>query len=527
MCAVIIDECFVVFIFCSDASKSNPQYHKSLTYFLQHLCIRSPDRSEYRKIVHRSVLTILAAIPNLLTNVYQFLYKLSKNSKTLYRMLAVELITYILECPEIMNGATINKSAVIDKPIINGKDEMNESMMNDEKQELNELDITMSEEDHNMMVQSNEQQTIILQFLSILLSRCSDKIATVRAKALTHLGLCIEMCEKNEVMKQQMLTLFTCSNIPINDTVVPMTPATKQQFSFLNTPFNDSTMNGTVDINITNMTTNTSSIDGIQSIFSILHRRAADSKPIVRRAAIETLESILLLEQSINKTDIQILYDGCCDSSVAIRKQSMTSLSNLFIKYPQNSIISSVWCGSILPMIVDTETTIQEKCLLYIYQLIVEPVYNHLKNKKKDNNEFYIFTLFNSMDEEMCHYFQTAIVQMIKKSMISSQMIQLFNKNMILHEKCIWLIIEMIGKHFPNSISIELVYTLYNEIINGSITNVSTIISILTTLSYTCTHLTVHQCGLIANYICNCLIENNDTITSIIKIQIVLMKNVS
>lgn len=125
---------------------------------------------------------------------------------------------------------------------------------------------------------------------------------------------------------------------------------------------------------------------GIQSLLQLLHRRAADSKAMVRKAAIQALEALLIAQShdadtvstqrvflsSLTAVDLQVLYDGCLDASVMIRKQSMSSLSALFAQYPVDEVINQVWLGAILPMIHDAEPSIQDKALQSIQQAILD-----------------------------------------------------------------------------------------------------------------------------------------------------------
>ena len=90
----------------------------------------------------------------------------------------------------------------------------------------------------------------------------------------------------------------------------------------------------------------------------MLHRRAADVRPVVRKAAIQALEAILLGSELLRASegegvllcvlsseDLQVFFDGCMDTSVAIRKQSMQSLSALLLRYPHDSTLQKVRNG--------------------------------------------------------------------------------------------------------------------------------------------------------------------------------------
>jgi hypothetical protein len=126
-------------------------------------------------------------------------------------------------------------------------------------------------------------------------------------------------------------------------------------------------------------------------VLAILHRRAADSRPVVRKAAISALEAILLTAQSdssssnslhhlLTPEDLQVFYDGCMDSSLAIRKQSLSSISRLYRSSgPTDLIMTRAWLGAVLPLTGDRELTVQEKALEVIDELILQPVLSAIK----------------------------------------------------------------------------------------------------------------------------------------------------
>ncbi len=124
-------------------------------------------------------------------------------------------------------------------------------------------------------------------------------------------------------------------------------------------------------------------------MLSILHRRAADSRPVVRKAAISALEAVLLTAQSdasnamnhITADDLQIFYDGCMDSSLAIRKQSLQSISRLYRQSGPgvDLILTKAWLGAVLPLSADREVTVQDKALEAVDELMLQPIIAAIK----------------------------------------------------------------------------------------------------------------------------------------------------
>jgi len=190
----------------------------------------------------------------------------------------------------------------------------------------------------------------------------------------------------------------------------------------------------------------------------------------------------------LTASDLQIFYDGCFDKSLSLRKQSMMSLTALFKHYIEQhdeafdsnnqdasaasslddsllvsslSNLSRIWLGAVLPLIVDRERGVVDKCVEVIEEVIVKRVERSIKrtqkamamadNKKKkqddplsssttaiqqlaslhaaDRSPASAWSLFGAMDGEMLHYFQVAFVAMLKSSRLQSDLIKCLVKD--------------------------------------------------------------------------------------------------
>jgi condensin-2 complex subunit D3 len=131
------------------------------------------------------------------------------------------------------------------------------------------------------------------------------------------------------------------------------------------------------------------------NILNLLHRRASDDKCTVRKASLQVLEMLGQLGNGLylEEKDLVLLQDACQDPALSIRKQGMISLTQLLRVHPgiesdlffllmsftDNTSLANVWLNSILPLVMDAETTVQEKCVDFVEEIIFAEVINYSK----------------------------------------------------------------------------------------------------------------------------------------------------
>lgn len=117
------------------------------------------------------------------------------------------------------------------------------------------------------------------------------------------------------------------------------------------------------------------------TLFSRIRRRVLDEKSTVRKSALQLLELIgpYTSADQLEETDLKILQHRCWDSAVSIRKQAIGSLTEIFKNSPNHPTLPSVWIESIMPLILDPETTVQEKCTALIDEILITPIENYKK----------------------------------------------------------------------------------------------------------------------------------------------------
>lgn len=76
----------------------------------------------------------------------------------------------------------------------------------------------------------------------------------------------------------------------------------------------------------------------------------------------------------VAEEDILVLVEKCNDSSLAVRKQAVTALSDLARSRTADSAILDAWVAAVLPMITDPESSVQVKVALSVQEILLDAV---------------------------------------------------------------------------------------------------------------------------------------------------------
>uniref|UniRef100_A0A803T7G9 Condensin-2 complex subunit D3 n=1 Tax=Anolis carolinensis TaxID=28377 RepID=A0A803T7G9_ANOCA len=229
-----------------------------------------------------------------------------------------------------------------------------------------EPDVTLSEEQQKFMKHKFLVQVMIF-------GRCSDKAPAVRSKALSGFAQCLEA----------------------------------------------------------NATSNTECIQellqGRKEIMGMLRLRAGDEKINVRKSALQVLMSILKYQVTPCTTeDLATLQDRCRDPAVSVRKQALQSITDLLLSQPENALIQKAWLKGVIPVIMDCETSVQERALECLDQVLLQPI--KPRNRFTPQNEsqglaWDLLTLLTKESQELSRYFNKAFHIWSKQGKVSSSFV--------------------------------------------------------------------------------------------------------
>lgn len=115
--------------------------------------------------------------------------------------------------------------------------------------------------------------------------------------------------------------------------------------------------------------------------FMLLSNCIVDSKAMVRKSAVQSLETALCLEFIPLSKDSILLMEKCCkDPSLMVRKQAILSLTEVMNHHQKSSIVHSSWINGVLPAIADRESTVQTK----VNEILERMVLDNIKSTQGD-----------------------------------------------------------------------------------------------------------------------------------------------
>ncbi|XP_068412293.1 condensin-2 complex subunit D3 isoform X2 [Eschrichtius robustus] len=348
-----------------------------LRVLLQHICVKVVDKSEYRTCAAQSLVQLLSKLPCAeYASFVAWLYGYSRNAKIPYRVFTLDVALALLELPE------------------------------------REVDGTLAPEHQKFL-----KHKFLVQ--EIMFARCVDKAPTVRSKALSSFAHCLESSATaaSESVLELLANAPAVSGIESHhDTSLKNSSA----FSYQRQTFNPS--GGSEVINIDN-SGETAGYRG-RGLMMMLRSRVGDEKTNVRKSALQVLVSILKhCDVSGMKEELSILQDRCRDLAVSVRKQALQSLTELLTAQPQCVQVQKAWLGGVVPAVMDGESTVQDKALECLDQLLLQNIRHHGQFHCGDNSQvlaWTLLTLLSTERQELGRYLNKAFHVWSKKDKFSS-----------------------------------------------------------------------------------------------------------
>ena len=125
----------------------------------------------------------------------------------------------------------------------------------------------------------------------------------------------------------------------------------------------------------------TMSLEGVDLRKLACRRLVADPKAMVRRASLQCLSEVVLLDGSLGASEAKVLSRACQDPSVMVRKQAAEVVGTLVAAFRTPDTVG-LWADAVLPHAADAEATVRAKCLESFVRLFLgdmeEPVAREL-----------------------------------------------------------------------------------------------------------------------------------------------------
>uniref|UniRef100_A0A669ELN4 Non-SMC condensin II complex, subunit D3 n=1 Tax=Oreochromis niloticus TaxID=8128 RepID=A0A669ELN4_ORENI len=186
---------------------------------------------------------------------------------------------------------------------------------------------------------------------NLLFARRMDESPTVQGHALNCLAQCLELPSLNAT--RAIHNLFCASE----NTLTHRISHTLKTYRTL--PFR------TVELSSTDTKEN----------LALLLRRVKDSKTNVRKAALQALLGLLKHDViPMSWENLQTLSERCRDPSVSVKKKALQCVGDLLSVKPECSVVQKAWLQGVVPAVADSETSVQDKALEALDQVLLSQV---------------------------------------------------------------------------------------------------------------------------------------------------------
>ncbi|XP_031484623.1 uncharacterized protein LOC116253816 [Nymphaea colorata] len=212
-----------------------------------------------------------------------------------------------------------------------------------------------------------------LRCLEALINRCSDKVAGIRARALSNLAHAVELLSADIRNRSRLVEALAFGNgsravpnVVHKDNLESFNSEMGSQGLF----FNQQTISPDFGPGPTPLTPGAFCRD----LNALVRRRCVDDKAAVRKAALLLItKSTVLLGRVVDESVVKTIGLACSDPLVSIRKAALSALSEVFRRLADNWVITE-WLRSVPQMILDNESSIQTECENMFLELVLERI---------------------------------------------------------------------------------------------------------------------------------------------------------
>ncbi|XP_076214627.1 condensin-2 complex subunit D3 [Aptenodytes patagonicus] len=351
-----------------------------LRILLQHICTKVPDKADYRTYAAQALVNLLNKLPCIeFADFIAWLYKYSRNTKIAYRVFALDVALALLDLPE------------------------------------RNLDSSLSL-DHQKFL----KHKFLVQVM--VFGRCSDKAPVVRSKALSSFAHCLEMKAAATLESIQDLLQSSSDHTALEANTNTASLIVSAE-AMSNHPLKTLPTFKTIELTDSS---NTAVLDG-KEVMAMLRLRAGDEKTNVRKSALQVFMNILKHKViPCTVEDLSTLQDRCRDPAVSVRKQALQSITELLVSQHNNVLVQKAWLNGVVPVVMDTESSVQEKALDCLDQLLLQHIKYYNKFRSEDEKQalaWDLLTLLTSESQELNRYLNKAFRMWSKQNKFTSTFI--------------------------------------------------------------------------------------------------------
>lgn len=280
--------------------------------------------------------------------------------------------------------------------------------------------------------------------LRLIIGRCSDKAPTVRTRALSSLTQILEDTGKRLRLSMEhdgepdLVKNLLCEFVVgVNNTATPGSDETLVAEA-------DEEMSA-VATDPNSVTTPTTRQDNTIKLLPLILRRCNDDKTLTRKAAVQALECLVtVVPHCLGEEAISVLRHRCMDVAVSVRKQALESMTALLLNR-DDQILEKPWLSDVLALVVDRETTVQDKCVDVFRQSIIDC----LSNGGEDGQRAWRLLKSTTLDSTTTRYAQRILQHLQKRGLISNQLVVIIERATADEEKAAaaWFLLSELAAH--------------------------------------------------------------------------------
>lgn len=293
-----------------------------LRILLQHICFQMVEKSEFRSHGARAVGMLTEDMCSTGYACFiQWLSNFSQHSKMVGRLFSVDVVMALLEQPE-RSPEECDPQLVGFLP-------------------------------HRYLIQD------------VLFARRMDECPTVQSHALSCLAQCLELPSMNATRAVQGLFTTNVSQSELEGQTTEGTVSShNSQKTYRTLPFR------TVELSDADR----SASDGNMNLTQLL-QRVKDSKTNVRKSALQALVGLLKHNVVPSTWDnLSVLSARCRDPAVSVRKKALQCVGELLSVKPGCSDVQKAWLQGVLPAVMDSESSVQEKALDTLDEVLLSQI---------------------------------------------------------------------------------------------------------------------------------------------------------
>uniref|UniRef100_A0A8C3GKC3 Condensin-2 complex subunit D3 n=1 Tax=Cairina moschata TaxID=8855 RepID=A0A8C3GKC3_CAIMO len=319
--------------------------------------------------------------------------------------------------------------------------------------------LDVPERNSGVSLSQDQQKFLKHKFLVqvMVFGRCSDKASVVRSKALSSFARCLEM-----------------KGAAALDSIQDLLQGCGYYNFFL------------------------SSLWIGKEVMAMLRLRAGDEKTNVRKSALQVFMNILKHKViPCTAEDLSTLQERCRDPAVSVRKQALQSITELLVSQHDNVLVQKAWLHGVVPVVMDTESSVQEKALDCLDQVLLQHIKHYKKFQSEDQNQtlaWELLTLLTSESQELSRYMNKAFHIWSQQKKFSST----FINNVMSHvetERAVpaWMLLAKVAGSSPK-LDYSKVIESWDSVSRQQNVSTDTIGHILCVISHVAKHLPQSTC---------------------------------